>query len=125
MAKFVWISLHNRQLGFHLTRTIPIHKQVFDKIKLQIERTVLMAEEIQTPLTTTVTKLSNLLDSFDKCSNGKTLDEHIEIEHLLLRRWVDDLKDLAYKGESLLNSMDEIFEDVRDREDDLNLYLSE
>ncbi|MHA2059860.1 MAG: hypothetical protein ACW976_03690 [Candidatus Ranarchaeia archaeon] len=106
-----------------MTRTIAIHKQVLDKIKLQIERTVSMAEEIQTPLQTTISKLSKLLESFDKYSNGKPMGEHIEIEQLMLSRWVEDLKDLAFRGESLLNIMDEIFEDVRDREDDLNLYL--
>jgi hypothetical protein len=84
-----------------------------------------MAEDIQTPLESTISKLSKLLESFDKCSNGKPIGEHIEIDQIMLRRWVEDLKDLAFRGESLLNTMDEIFEDVRDREDDLNMYLAE
>jgi hypothetical protein len=104
---------------------IAIHKQVLDKIKLQIERTVSMAENVQTPLGTTISKLVKLLESVDKYSNGLPVGEHVEIEQGLLRRWVEELKDLAFRGESILNIIDEIFEDVRDREDDLNMYLGE
>ncbi len=114
-----------RRLGFSLQRSIPIHKRVFDKIRLQIKRTASIAQEIQEPLKLTFNRLSELLNSFDKYTNGNILDGHVEVDPSILRQWVDELRDLAHSGENLLNTLNEILEDVRDREDDLNLYLAD